>query len=75
MMRAMVPPIWPDEQGRRRRGKGQCPRVRTTKKDQRTLYLPGPLWTRLRVQAVHKGSRASKIIERLVEAYLKTKKG
>jgi hypothetical protein len=50
-------------------------RVTTTKKDQRTLYLPGPLWTRLRVQAVHEGSSASKIIERLVEAYLKTKKG
>ena len=26
-------------------------------------------------QAVHEGSSASKIIERLVEAYLKTKKG
>ena len=47
----------------------------TTKKHQRTLYLDADLWTRLRLQAVKESSSASKIIERLVEAYLKTKRG
>jgi hypothetical protein len=44
-----------------------------TKREQRTLYLRGDLWKRLRMQALREDSSASKIIERLVEEYLRKK--
>jgi len=44
-----------------------------TKREQRTLYLRGDLWKRLRMQALREDSSASKIIEGLVEEYLRKK--